>query len=183
MPLTRINNLGITDGTIVNADINSAAAIATTKLGAGAVLQVVDARTSTYTSSSSTIPSDNTIPQNTEGFEVITASITPTSTSNKLIIIPSLFATSGTAGAIIACALFQDSTANALTSKSVTAGAAGWMIMNTYIHFMTAGTTSATTFKMRTGGHVGTTYINGNTSAQLYGAVENCSLTIIEVKV
>ena len=33
MPLTRINNLGITDGTIVNADIATAAAIATTKLG------------------------------------------------------------------------------------------------------------------------------------------------------
>ena len=32
MPLTRIQSLGITDGTIVNADINASAAIASTKL-------------------------------------------------------------------------------------------------------------------------------------------------------
>ena len=41
LPITRIKSLGITDGTIVNADIDTAAAIATSKLGAGAVLQVV----------------------------------------------------------------------------------------------------------------------------------------------
>jgi hypothetical protein len=150
---------------------------------AGQVIQVVDARTSTYASSATTIPIDDTIPQNTEGFEIITASITPSSASNKLIIIPSIFATSSTAGAIIVCALFQDSTASALTAKAVTAGAGGWMIMNTYIHFMTAGTTSATTFKIRAGGHVGTTYVNGNTTTRMLGGVENCSLTILEVKV
>jgi len=32
MPLTKIQSLGITDGTIVNADINASAAIAGTKL-------------------------------------------------------------------------------------------------------------------------------------------------------
>jgi hypothetical protein len=31
MPLTKIQSLGITDGTIVNADINASAAIASTK--------------------------------------------------------------------------------------------------------------------------------------------------------
>jgi hypothetical protein len=35
MPLTRIQSLGITDGTIVNADINASAAIATSKLSGG----------------------------------------------------------------------------------------------------------------------------------------------------
>jgi hypothetical protein len=31
MPLTQINNLGITNGTIINADINASAAIDATK--------------------------------------------------------------------------------------------------------------------------------------------------------
>jgi hypothetical protein len=35
MPLTKIQSLGITDGTIVNADINASAAIATSKLSGG----------------------------------------------------------------------------------------------------------------------------------------------------
>lgn len=73
MPLTRINNLGITDGTIVNADINSAAAIATTKLGAGAVLQVVSATVGQTDLSA-------------DGYVGSGASITPSSTSNKILI-------------------------------------------------------------------------------------------------
>ena len=37
MPLTKIQSLGITDGTIVNADINASAAIASTKLSGAAI--------------------------------------------------------------------------------------------------------------------------------------------------
>ena len=78
MPLTRIKSLGITDGTIVNADIATAAAIATTKLGAGAVLQVVTATDSTQRSTTSTsfVTASNTL----------SASITPSSASNKVFI-------------------------------------------------------------------------------------------------
>ena len=79
MPLTRIKSLGITDGTIVNADIDTAAAIATSKLGAGAVLQVVTATDSTQrtTTSTSFVTGSNTL----------SVSITPSSTSNKILIL------------------------------------------------------------------------------------------------
>ena len=78
MPLTKIQSLGITDGTIVNADINASAAIAGTKLsGAGKVLQVVSATTTTSVSSSSSTFVDTNL----------TASITPSSASNKILVI------------------------------------------------------------------------------------------------
>jgi len=78
MPLTRIQSLGITDGTIVNADINASAAIAGTKLsGAGKVLQVVSAITSTEVTSSSATFADTGL----------TASITPSSTANKILVL------------------------------------------------------------------------------------------------
>ena len=78
MPLTKIQSLGITDGTIVNADINARAAIAGTKLsGAGKVLQVVNATTSTEVSTSSSSFTDT-------GLNV---SITPTSASNKILVL------------------------------------------------------------------------------------------------
>lgn len=91
MSIVRINNLGITDGTIVNADIATAAAIATTKLGAGAVLQVVSAtNTTTFSTSSTSFV--------TTGFS---ASITPSSTSNKILVLFSSFTdSSGSARAI-----------------------------------------------------------------------------------
>jgi hypothetical protein len=64
---------------IVNADISTTAAIATTKLGAGAVLQVVSTtKIDTFTLSSTTTFTDIT------GLSV---SITPSSTSNKILII------------------------------------------------------------------------------------------------
>jgi hypothetical protein len=78
MPLTKIQSLGITDGTIVNADINASAAIAGTKLsGAGKVLQVVQTVKTDSFSTTSTSATDVT------GLSV---SITPSSTSNKILV-------------------------------------------------------------------------------------------------
>ena len=79
MPLTRIKSLGITDGTIVNADINASAGIVGTKLGTGAVLQVVTATDSTQrtTTSGSFVTASNTL----------SVSITPSSASNKILIL------------------------------------------------------------------------------------------------
>jgi hypothetical protein len=79
MALTKIQSLGITDGTIVNADINASAAIAGTKLtGVGKVLQVVTATDSTQRSTTSTsfVTASNTL----------SVSITPSSASNKVFI-------------------------------------------------------------------------------------------------
>jgi hypothetical protein len=80
MPLTKIQSLGITDGTIVNADINASAAIAGTKLsGAGKVLQVVNATDSTSrtTTSATPVTASNTL----------TVTLTPSSASNKVFVI------------------------------------------------------------------------------------------------
>ena len=99
MPLTKIQSLGITDGTIVNADINASAAIAGTKLtGVGKVLQVITATDSTgrTTSSTSFVTASNTL----------SVSITPSSASNKVFIIvhTSMYKNAGSA----AFALFRD---------------------------------------------------------------------------
>ena len=79
MPLTKIQSLGITDGTIVNADINASAAIAGTKLsGAGKVLQVVSAtKVDTQSFTFGLTRSDIT------GLSV---TLTPASASNKVLV-------------------------------------------------------------------------------------------------
>jgi len=65
---------------IVNADISASAAIATTKLGAGAVLQVAQ---STFTSSGGPSLTSTTF----VAFSSVTISITPSSASNKVLIL------------------------------------------------------------------------------------------------
>jgi hypothetical protein len=80
MPLTKIQSLGITDGTIVNADINASAAIAGTKLsGAGKVLQVVQV----ITTDTFTVSVANGSYADITGLSV---SITPASASNKILV-------------------------------------------------------------------------------------------------
>jgi len=80
MALTKIQSLGITDGTIVNADINASAAIAGTKLtGAGKVLQVVQTSLTTATTMSIT-----TTKVDISGLSVV---ITPSLTSSKILIL------------------------------------------------------------------------------------------------
>jgi hypothetical protein len=79
MPLTKIQSLGITDGTIVNDDINASAAIAGTKLtGVGKVLQVVSTTLTTATSTAATGATD---------IAGLSVTITPSASANKILVL------------------------------------------------------------------------------------------------
>ena len=147
---------------------------------AGSVLQMVNFQTGTYASGTTTVPIDNTIMQNTEGNEYMSLAITPTSATSKLRIeVNALLAS--TALVFITGSIFQDSTANALaTSLVMQASAVNQPRLLLVTHTMTAGTTSATTFKFRAGGQAaGTTSFNGTTAAT-WGGVGASSITITE---
>ena len=91
MPLTKIQSLGITDGTIVNADINASAAIVSTKLSGvqgkfeSALLHVRDEKASTNYGGTLATGSFVTRTLNT----VMTNEITGASLSSNQIILPS----------------------------------------------------------------------------------------------
>lgn len=148
----------------------------------GIVKQVVQTTYATYANTTNVIPLDDTIPQNTEGTEIMTQAITPYSATNVLLIEVSVCgsfsagATGGIAG------LFQDSTANALRAITFGYASAPLTCYSLPTYKMAAGTTSATTFKVRTGPGVGgTMYLNGNSSARLLGGTVACSITITEI--
>lgn len=153
-------------------------AITTTTIAAKFV-QEVSTSYATHTSTAATIPVDDTIPQNTEGTEIMTLAITPKATTNKLVIRVFVPFYGSTAIAGVA-ALFQDSTANALTcdAQNVTAAAIAGNIM--LEHTMDAGTTSSTTFKVRVGTSTGTLYFNGYSGGRLFGGVLKATMTITE---
>jgi len=126
------------------------------------------------------IPVDDTIPQITEGGEVMTLAITPSDTTSTLRIDVVVHASNDN-DAQMRIALFQDSTANALAAASQI-GAVSLMSNMTLTHHMTAGTTSSTTFKVRCGSGSGTTTFNGFGGARKYGGVLSSSITITEYK-
>jgi hypothetical protein len=80
--------------------------------------------------------------------------------------------------------LFQDSTASALAAASVYDPGSDQPETIAFTHYMTAGTTSETTFKIRIGLHTSGTYtFNGANSNRIFGGVCASSITISEIKV
>jgi hypothetical protein len=172
---------GTPDGTKYVRDDGTLVTPSTTAV-AGMVVQVVNTMAGAVATCSTAIPLDNTIPQNTEGTQVMTLAITPSSSSNKLLIdVICCSSRAGTSG--MACALFQDSTANALAAVRDDLATTSEVGVFHLKHYMTAGTTSATTFKVRIGASSGTHYFNGdNSGTQLFGGVSASSITITEIK-
>lgn len=155
----------------------------TTNALAGSVLQVVNTQTGAVTTGTTVIPDDDTIPQNTEGDEYMTLAITPSNSNNKLKIDVVCHLSNGSQNTLTA-ALFQDSTANALAAAKHHAPITATLQAVIFTHYMTAGTTSATTFKVRAGTDgAGTTTFNGVSGARKYGGVLASSITIQEIKV
>jgi hypothetical protein len=148
----------------------------------GSVVQIVNTQTGAVDTGTTALPYDDTIPQNTEGDEYMTLSITPTSTTNKLKIdvvcnISNSFASTKCVG------LFQDSTANALAAVAEAQSGNNYITNFKFTYYMTAGTTSETTFKVRAGAHsAGTTTFNGVNGARIFGGVMASSITITEIK-
>lgn len=170
MAVSTIDSSGLASSSVTRAKIGYS----------GAVLQVVNVQTQSFVTSTVAIPTDNTIPQNTEGTELFTLAITPTSATSKLFIQVNALC-GNTPAQWPTIALFQDSTANALAVNSSYQGIASAGLTLSLAYFMTAGTTSSTTFKIRFGlGNTGSMQINGFNSA-IYGGVATTTMTIMEI--
>ncbi len=145
------------------------------------IVQIVSAVDAAYQNTSTTIPADDTIPQNTEGVELVTVAITPNHASNRLLILANAYVNCSESGTSCA-ALFQDSTADALAAHPEHFVSGQGFSNLEVMHEMAAGTTSSTTLKMRVGPSAGTMYINGTSGGRFYGGVGNAQITIIEVR-
>lgn len=148
-------------------------------LGGKSMVQQVYTQTGAVATGTTAIPADNTIPQNTEGDQYMSLAITPTNASNILVITVGANATNS-ASTNLGIALFQDTTANALVASLDQTSAASGPEQMTLKWIMAAGTTSATTFKVRIGAATGaTTTFNGSVGARYYGGVM-CSFMHIQ---
>lgn len=189
----------ITDASGATTFVNGVARLAVTTTGvtvsgtfsgggagggyATGVRQVAYSTLGTVTSSSATIPFDNTIPQITEGFEILTCSITPQSSTSTLYVYAVVQASSSYASASsFALALFRDSTANALGVSFATVALSNISVAVPLLVQTASGSTSATTFRLRGGVNVPSTYINGTSPAgQYFGGAAATSLMVMEV--
>lgn len=136
----------------------------------------------TNTTLSTTIPADDTIPQNTEGTEIMTVAVTPSSASKTLIIMWNIQASLGTATSTLIAPLFVDSTANALAVAYERPGNNAFPVAIFGIHSLSAGSTSTRTYKVRLGADAGDVYPNGTAGAsRLFGSISACSIRVFEI--
>lgn len=144
-------------------------------------MQTVGNNSSAVGSSATLIPSDDSIPQITEGFEVLSQAITPSVSANTLLIRANVMLSAASAQPLI-IALFQDATSNALHAmeeyQSQTAGVTQMHLM----YRMTAGTTSSTTFRIRAGSNGDTTTVNGASATRRFGTAAKSGIFITEYR-
>jgi hypothetical protein len=150
---------------------------------AGSVVQTVNVINKTMAENLDAIPADNSIPQVTEGTEVMTLAITPTSASNKLKITVVVQIGSASAGSMAAALFNADITAtDAIATGCGSLAAAGSIVTITIVYYVTAPGTSSTTFKVRAGSTSTDADFNGSNGATKYGNPTS-SITIEEIKV
>jgi len=130
-----------------------------------------------------TLPFDDTIPQNTEGVQFMIVGFRPTHENSKICIQAHANTANSNSGGGQTIALFQDSTANALKAN----GNQGDNATNnapvplSMFHEMKAAAVSFTEFKIRCGGNgAGTITFNGSSGARIYGGVMGSFIRIWE---
>ena len=114
----------------------------------------------------SAIPDDNTIPQSSEGVEVLTLSHTPTSASNWLLVEAISNISGNVSVGVTIAAVFKNSDTDAIGANRVIVGGNGSSNKDTVVTvaavpFLT-GTTTPFTFSLRCGGNTGTVRLNGS---------------------
>lgn len=143
----------------------------------GKLVQLVSASTTAVGTTSTVIPDDDTIPTNTEGEEILTCAITPTSASSKIKIsfhCPVVY--SGTGNPI--AELFVDSVSDAIfVGHRDTSG----IQPITFVYEESAGSTSTRTYKVRAGAHVGSLYWNQTNAGRKFGGVSKIELILEEI--
>ncbi|MEI6035713.1 MAG: hypothetical protein WCS65_15720 [Verrucomicrobiae bacterium] len=174
---------GMTSGSVQLALAELKTIASAGSMPSGAVIQTVYAEYATNSDITTAIPYDDTIPQISEGTQILSSSITPSSASNTILInvfIPAYSVVGGDKGAISA---FFGSGVNAIASAAMTVpGGSTYPENRTLTKVHSPSSTNSLTYSIRIGPNSGTMRLNGNTSGRLFGGSSACTLMLQEIK-
>ena len=151
------------------------------------LVQAVNSISFAMASGTTQIPNDDTIPTSSEGtaLAALDTEITPTNTSNHLIVMVNFPFLECSSAANLQVALYQDSGSAAIAAAThESAGNTAGLCI--HLHYIKEGSigTSATTFKVRYGAASGVSNtVNGYNNSRILGGVAPASMTIMEIRV
>lgn len=184
VPVTIIGYFDATEATAGTWATAASAIVVNPKYRPGDTVQIQRNATGAVATGTTVVPTDDTIPQNTEGDQYMSQAITPSAAANLLRIeVQGNYGVSVAANDLAQC-IFQDAVANALAvSVGNTSSSTIRPTASPYTqHSMVAATTSSTTFKMRCGSTAaGTTTFNGTGGGRIYGGVMASWMQVTEI--
>jgi hypothetical protein len=167
--------------TIINATTKFSEDATVSSNIAGKVVQVVSYQTGAVATGTNTMVLDDSIPQISEGNEYMNLTIVPTYASNKLKIEVVWQGANSIAGYDFVVALFKNTDADALACIMENWPSANTQHVQSFTHYMTAGTTSPITFRVNAGATAGgTTTFNGTGGGRSGGGAMASSLRVTE---
>jgi hypothetical protein len=149
----------------------------------GSIVKISKFTEFNYISTTSIIPFDDTIPQNTEGLPIFSAFIAPSSSSNLIRVRVSLYCSSPSGSSTCVFAVFRGTNANAIFATSEYFDTALETKQIQFEFFDSPATTSSTQYSIRVGvaSASNTISINGTNSRRLGGAGQ-CTIVLEEIK-
>lgn len=148
----------------------------------GSIVQVAYAEYTANADLSAIIPYDDTVPQSTEGTQILSVTVTPKSTTNKVRLRFQCQFICATTGVNFIVALFSSAGTNAIKSNFSSNSAAGFSSGVVLEHEYVPGVTTPVTFTVRVGPQsVVNVRLNGGGSARLFGGTMSSTLVVEEI--
>lgn len=146
---------------------------------------VVDRAYAEYTANANltaVIPGDDTVPQNTEGTQILSVSLTPKSTTNRVRLRFQCEFSASDVNVALGGAIFSSGSANALRASFASAYGASFAHPLVIEHEYVPGVTSALTFTVRVGPlSANTVRLNGTMAGRLLGGAVGSTLVVEEI--
>lgn len=128
------------------------------------------------------IPLDDTKPQDNEGTQVMSATITPQRSNSKITIRVKHYSAPSLGARQLITSLFRNGISDALDSESVTSTGNGYLVGTTMEYEDSPATTSPVTYNVNVGLNTANAmYFNGSTASRLFGGVKHAYIELEEI--
>jgi len=162
--------------------LTSITAVSNTLVPIGSVIQTVSATPYTANANLGVIPNDDTIPQITEGTQILTLNISPQFSTSQIRLTFSGFGAVDTLGNTLSAALFRAGTTDCLQATTALMAIAGQRANLPLNWVDSPATTSSVTYSIRAGPDGGVGRMNGGASSRVFGGKAACTLVAQEIK-